>query len=304
MSEWFARFEQHDRQALSRILSFIAQGKHPPELIDFLAKPSDQPVRVIAFTGSGGVGKSSLVGQLLELARREGKKVAILACDPESPISGGALLGDRFRMNAGADDGVFIRSLAAASGQGALAEHLELMIGALRRFGFDLIFLETVGAGQSDVAVRVLADVVVLLVQPEAGDDLQWEKAGVFEVADVIVVHKADLPGAEKTAAQVRASLDLSKQSQVLVFRVSSYKREGLGDLWQHLLNKPPRSGSQGLYHKMRGQLETFVRNRLQALWRQPDTEFQALLESWRRSDLPDERILRKVLVRLAGRSE
>ena len=92
---------------------------------------------------------------------------------------------------------------------GAVADHLELIIRLLEGFGFDVIFVETVGAGQGDVAVAALADVVVLLLQPEIGDDLQWEKAGLLEVADVIVIHKADLPGAERTEAQVRASLDL-----------------------------------------------------------------------------------------------
>ena len=107
------------------------------------------------------------------------------------------------------DDGVFIRSLAAAGGHGALAEHLDALIRLLEAFGFDVVLIETVGAGQGDTAVHELADVVVLLVQPETGDDLQWEKAGVLEVADVVVIHKADLPGAEQTAAQVRAALEL-----------------------------------------------------------------------------------------------
>ena len=102
------------------------------------------------------------------------------------------------------DDGVFIRSLAALSGHGAVAEHLPLLVRLLEVFGFELILIETVGAGQGEVAVRELADVVVLLVQPETGDDLQWEKAGVLEVADVVVVHKADLPAAERLARNSR----------------------------------------------------------------------------------------------------
>src|SRR5205814_7567785 len=129
---------------------------------------------------------------------------------PQSPLTGGALLGDRTRMGSRADDGVFIRSLATRPGSGAVAEHLELLIRITESFGFDVTFVETVGAGQGDTAVRALADVVVLLLQPESGDDLQWEKAGVLEVADLVVVHKADLPGAEQTAAQVKGALALS----------------------------------------------------------------------------------------------
>src|SRR5207244_8798110 len=124
-------------------------------------RPPSKPSRVVAFTGSGGVGKSSLVGKLIDLVRAQRTTVAILACDPQSPLSGGALLGDRFRMGSRLDDGVFIRSLAALSGHGALADHLPLLIRLLEAFGFDVIFVETVGAGQGDTAVRALADVVV-----------------------------------------------------------------------------------------------------------------------------------------------
>src|SRR5439155_19352956 len=109
---------------------------------------------------------------------RRSLSIAVLACDPQSPLSGGALLGDRFRMPAQPDEGVFIRSLATPGGRGALAEHLDPMIRLLEAFGFDLVLVETVGAGQGDTSVRNLVDVVVLLLQPETGDDLQWEKAG------------------------------------------------------------------------------------------------------------------------------
>src|SRR5205814_3619159 len=143
------------------------------------------------------VGKSSLVGKLIEQFRDRGKSVAVLACDPESPLTGGALLGDRFRMPARPDDaGVYIRSLAAQSGRQAVADHLDTILSLCEAFGFDVILIETVGAGQGDTAARSVADAVILLLQPETGDDLQWEKAGVLEVADAVVVHKAALPGA------------------------------------------------------------------------------------------------------------
>src|SRR5262249_59124141 len=113
--------------------------------------------------------------------------------------------------------GVFIRSRAPPGGQGAVAPRLDAMTRLLEAFGFDLILIETVGAGQGDTAVRDLADVVVLLLQPETGDDLQWEKAGLLEVADVVVIHKADLPGAEQIEAQVRTILGLSAGREVAV---------------------------------------------------------------------------------------
>ena len=152
------------------------------------------------------------------------------------------MLGDRTRMGSRADDGVFIRSLATRPGSGAVAEHLELLIRITESFGFDVTFVETVGAGQGDTAVRALADVVVLLLQPESGDDLQWEKAGVLEVADVIFIQKADLPGAERAEAQVRAMLGLSHDTQVPILRGSAKTGAGIAELWQAIAAGPVRN--------------------------------------------------------------
>jgi LAO/AO transport system kinase len=189
---------------------------------------------VVAVTGSGGVGKSTLIGKLIPIIRKENQTVAVLACDPRSPLTGGALLGDRFRMPASPeDDGVFIRSLAAESGQGSVAANLPSMIHLLKAFGFDWVVIETVGAGQGDTGVRSLADVVVLLLQPETGDDLQWEKAGLLEVADIVVIHKADLPGSERTEAQVRDVLGLSTAKSATIVRASSKSGQHIDGLWQ-----------------------------------------------------------------------
>jgi LAO/AO transport system ATPase len=243
----FERFRQGDRLALARLLTLAARGACLTSSPGASGNPlcptgeGDKIPRVVAITGSAGVGKSTLVGKLIELLRQRHLKVAVLACDPQSPVSGGALLGDRFRMPSQPDDGVFIRSLAAAPGHGAVADHLPIMIGLLEQFGFDVILLETVGAGQGDTAVRALADVVVLLLQPEAGDELQWEKAGVLEVADVVAVQKADLPGAESTEAQVRNILGLAANLSVQVLRVSAKTGEGIEKLWEAIAGCPLR---------------------------------------------------------------
>lgn len=233
------RLRQKDRLALSGLLSLAARGERLTEIESGL-RPVAKPSLVVAFTGSGGVGKSSLVGKLIDQARAGGDTVAVLACDPQSPLTGGALLGDRTRMGTRADDGVFIRSLATRPGSGAVAEHLDMLIRIAEGFGFDVIFVETVGAGQGDTAVRALADVVVLLVQPESGDDLQWEKAGILEIADIVVVHKADLPGADQTTAQVRGALDLSSKNATQVFAISSKNGQGIEELWR-AIKKCPR---------------------------------------------------------------
>src|SRR6185312_12262849 len=134
----------------------------------------------------------------------------------------------------------------AAGGQGALAEHLAALIRLLETFGFAVVLIETVGAGQGDTVVRELVDALVLLLQPETGDDLQWEKAGLLEVADVVVIHKADMPGAERVEAQVLSSLGLSAAPAPPVLRVSARSGEGLDKLWQAIESAPLRRGRRG----------------------------------------------------------
>jgi LAO/AO transport system ATPase len=239
------RFQRGDRNALSRLLSMASRGESSGPSLGQLPKAAQQS-RVVAVTGSGGVGKSTLIGKLIPTIRKENQSVAILACDPRSPLTGGALLGDRFRMPASPeDDGVFIRSLAAASGQGSVAGNLPLMIHLLKAFGFDWVLIETVGAGQGDTGVRDLADVVVLLLQPETGDDLQWEKAGLLEVADIIVIHKTDLPGAERMEAQIRDILGLSAGKTAKVVRASSKSGKGIEELWQAIRTDAARAQGQ-----------------------------------------------------------
>ncbi len=227
------RLRRGDRRALARLLTLAARVELSAR---GFANAKPRAACVVAVTGSGGVGKSTLIGKLIERLRDKRETVAVLACDPQSPLTGGALLGDRFRMpNRPDDSGLFIRSLATPGGRGGVAEHVDVMIDLFKTFGFDWILLETVGAGQGDTAARELADLLVVLLQPEAGDDIQWEKAGLLEVADVVVIHKADLPGAERVEAQVRGILNLPGCREVPVLRVSASKGDGIEELIQLL---------------------------------------------------------------------
>jgi LAO/AO transport system ATPase len=232
-----AGFLQGDRRALSRLLTQASRGEGAETIRGgFEGASADKALghpRVIAVTGSGGVGKSTLIGKLIEVIRRAKRSVAVLACDPQSPLTGGALLGDRIRMpNRPDDDSVFIRSVATPSGRSGVAPNVDLMIGLFGIFGFDTVVVETVGAGQGDTAIREVADVVIVLVQPETGDELQWEKAGQLEIADIVVVHKADLPSAERVESQLRELLNLPGCRSVPVVRVSSSKGLGVDELW------------------------------------------------------------------------
>jgi LAO/AO transport system ATPase len=242
-----ARFLQRDRRALSRLLTQAARGEGAePNLGEVADRARGQP-RVIAVTGSGGVGKSTLIGKLIEVIRRAERSVAVLACDPQSPLTGGALLGDRIRMpNRPADDAVFIRSVATPGGRSGVAPNVDLMIDLFGRFGFDTVIVETVGAGQGDTAIREVADVVIVLVQPETGDELQWEKAGLLEIADIVVVHKADLSSAERVESQLRELLNMPGCRSVPVVRVSSTRETGVEELWAAVDAYPgrPRAGA------------------------------------------------------------
>jgi LAO/AO transport system ATPase len=295
------RFRQGDRLALARLISLVARGEQVEAILAGLA--GTRTARVVAVTGSPGVGKSSLTGQLIGAIRGEGLTVAVLACDPESPISGGALLGDRFRMPARPDDdGVFIRSLAAAGGQGALARHLEALIRLCEAFGFQVIVLETVGAGQGDTAVRGLVDGVVLLLQPETGDDLQWEKAGLFEVADVLVIHKADLPGAERAEAQVREALALSAGPAPPVLRVSARTGEGIAALWQAIRSLPLRRLPPSADAELLRRAQQTLTGHFHAAWSARDPVLLDLEQRRQRGEVPAEQVGEMVLRRLAER--
>jgi LAO/AO transport system kinase len=287
LDELLDRFRRGDRRALSRLVSLVARGEQVGPILAGVGRAA-KPVRVVALTGAGGVGKSTLAGKLIETIRGRELRVAVLACDPQSPLSGGALLGDRFRMPSRPDDdGVFIRSLAAAGGRGALADHLDALTRLLEAFGFDVVLIETVGAGQGDTAVLELADVLVLLVQPETGDDLQWEKAGLLEVADVVVVHKADLPGADRVEAQVISTLSLSSGRVPPVLRVSARSGAGLEELWDVIAGLPLRRITDSAERDLLRLAQEVLAARFAAGRSAGNGRLTELVERWRRGEIP-----------------
>ncbi|HEY4259509.1 MAG TPA: cobalamin-dependent protein [Schlesneria sp.] len=241
VAELLPRLQQRDRRSLSRLLTMIATGQQLSDIRDWLNsnRPANDTsarnkLRTIAFTGNGGVGKSSMIARLVARLRSQGRTVAVLSCDPQSPVTGGALLGDRIRMSdCLPDDGVFIRSLPVASGSQGVAANLGLMSQTLERFGFDVVLIETAGTGQGDIAVRNFADALVLVMQPESGDSIQWEKAGLLEIADVIVIHKSDLPGAERMESELQEQLSLPGHNPTALVRVSAAKNTGIPELWE-----------------------------------------------------------------------
>jgi LAO/AO transport system kinase len=196
------------RRALARLLSHVERGEASAELQALY--PHTGRAWVIGITGSPGSGKSSLVNALTQYYRAQGETVAILAVDPSSPFSGGAILGDRIRMrDLSGDSGVFIRSMATRGSLGGLARATRDMVRAIDAAGFDRILLETVGAGQSEIEVARVAYTTIVVEAPGMGDDIQAIKAGILEIADVLVVNKADRVGASQTARALKTMLEL-----------------------------------------------------------------------------------------------
>jgi LAO/AO transport system kinase len=197
-----------DRLALARLLTAVENRTPIAEAALRRLYPMAGRAHLVGITGPPGAGKSTLVAALLAEVRAAGRAVAVVAVDPSSPITGGALLGDRVRMQAYAGDGdVFIRSMASRGHAGGLAATTTAAAAVLDAARFDLVLIETVGTGQSEVEVAAAADTTVVLEAPEMGDEVQAIKAGLLEVADLVVVNKGDKPGAQRTAAQLRAML-------------------------------------------------------------------------------------------------
>ena len=197
-----------DRLALARLLTAVENRTPVAEAALRDLYPKAGRAHVVGITGPPGSGKSTLVAAMITRLREEGRAVAVIAVDPSSPITGGALLGDRVRMQAYAGDrDVFIRSMAARGHAGGLGSATGAAAAVLDAAGFDLILIETVGTGQSEVEVAATADTTVVLEAPEMGDEVQAIKAGLLEVADIVVVNKGDRPGALRTASQLRAML-------------------------------------------------------------------------------------------------
>ncbi|AGK61687.1 LAO/AO transport system ATPase [Archaeoglobus sulfaticallidus PM70-1] len=209
-----------NKRALARAITYVENDY--PEGKEILKRiyPKTGSAHVIGITGFPGVGKSTIVSKLTQEFRTRGKTVGIVAVDPGSPFTGGALLGDRLRMDGldtnrqlWVDPGVFFRSMSSRGRAGGLSAKTGDVIRLMDAFGFDVIFVETVGAGQSEVDIIEVADTSIVALMPEMGDDIQINKAGILEIGDIYVVNKADLGGAEKTERWIKAMLMMDQEA-------------------------------------------------------------------------------------------
>ncbi|HSP59644.1 MAG TPA: methylmalonyl Co-A mutase-associated GTPase MeaB [Ornithinimicrobium sp.] len=263
-------------RALGRLLTLVENGD--PALREAMAAlaPHADGARTIGLTGSPGVGKSTATGMLVRALRGEDLRVAVLAVDPSSPFSGGALLGDRIRLAEHAlDEGVYIRSMASRGHLGGLARATPQALRVLDAAGYDVVLVETVGVGQSEVEVAGLADTTLVLLAPGMGDGVQAAKAGILEIGDVFVVNKADREGADATARELRHMISLGDRTAPHLWRPPVVKTvadraEGVEELVQALDQHWAWLGEHGELDRRRHEraareVETLALGRLRA---------------------------------------
>jgi LAO/AO transport system kinase len=282
-----------DRTALARLLSLVEQGGETGRDVSRLVHPHGGRAYAVGITGAPGAGKSTLTDRLITAVRDSGDEVAVLAVDPSSPFTGGAILGDRVRMGEHfTDDGVFIRSMASRGHLGGLALAAPEAVRVLDAAGFPWVLLETVGVGQVEVEIAGAADTTVVVVNPGWGDSVQANKAGLMEIADLFVINKADRPGVNETQRDLESMLDLSGVAlhdarqrvqsgavsaagvepwRPLVVRTSAAHGDGVDELWSAILTHQRYLQSTGELQRRRerriaGELRALVAGRLERL--------------------------------------
>ncbi len=233
------RIKNKDERALARAISYV-ENDHPEKLellkdIHSLQKKA----HYVGLTGSPGAGKSSLVNRLITFLRSKGMTIGVVAVDPTSPFSGGAILGDRVRMSEHfTDPDVFIRSMGTRGSLGGLARTTKETVRLMDAYGFDVILIETVGVGQSELDIMKIADSIAVVLNPGSGDVVQVFKAGIMEIADLFIVNKADLPGVPKLLSEIEAMLDLVKHDAPYrppIVQTISVQNKGLQEVWDQL---------------------------------------------------------------------
>ncbi|MEM2947179.1 MAG: methylmalonyl Co-A mutase-associated GTPase MeaB [Candidatus Bathyarchaeia archaeon] len=284
-----------DKRSIARAITMVENNPEEAQSLIAAVYPRTGKAHIIGLTGPGGSGKSTLIEKMVREYRRRGKKVGVIAVDPTSPFTGGAFLGDRIRMQElSTDDGVFIRSMATRNNPGGIAKATKDAVKILDASGKDMIIVETVGAGQSEVEIIKVAQTILVIHAPGLGDEIQAIKAGIMEIADIFVVNKADRENADKAVMDIKAMLQLDNKEKAWIppiIKTVALTGEGVPQLiekieehWQFL--------QKGLLHKR--SLEKAEAELIEAI---KDRVTSSIIEKLKREKIFEE-ILRRIVER------
>ena len=307
----YKQLRNGDVAALSYAISALENNTAAGRAVYERARAHGGRIPVIGFTGPPGVGKSTLINAYINCLRKAGKQVAVVAVDPSSPITGGAILGDRFRMSGHIKDaGVFIRSISSRGHLGGLCAAIFGIIDLIDASGWDVILLETVGAGQSDTDIAEIADITVVVQAPGLGDDIQAIKAGILEIADVLVMNKADMALADVAARQLENMLALRKETTrpQAIIKTIAIEGRGIDQLQQEIDSQWDNWGSLERQTRYQQRMQRFFSREIgqmteQAILNMEDADQYAVYENYRRGKLDVNQIITRIIDELRKES-
>jgi LAO/AO transport system kinase len=302
VNEVISLMKSRDIRGLTRAISIVESNEEgKDDLLNDAFRRGSKACFTLGFTGAPGAGKSTLVNSVVRHFRKEGKTVGVLAVDPTSPFSGGAVLGDRIRMKEhNPDDGVYIRSLASRKALGGLSEAAKFALYLYKAYGFDVIIIETLGVGQDEIDVAKYVDVTALVLVPGYGDHIQLAKAGIMEIADIFIINKSDRPGADLLKKQILNTMHMKPEDErPPVINTIAERNEGIAEVMAAVESVRSRAALQR-DERYRGRIAEEIRSSvLSQLARETDLHLEDMVEKVLKSSLTPIEAAKEILALL-----